>query len=94
MTLGGSAICWRCTKQDCVTLSTSEADYVALAKAPKRVIWLRAPVRDFDVNLDGPRVFHEDNHGAITWSTDGIRNAKHVSIRYNFAKEQSDKKVT
>lgn len=33
-------------------------------------------------------VLYEDNQGAITWTTTGVRNARHVTIRRNYVKEQ------
>ena len=47
---------------------------------------MRAILTDFDVKLDGPTRIFEDNQGAIPWSKDGIRQAKHVGIRFNFVK--------
>ena len=38
-----------------------------------------------------PTVIKEENHGTVTWGQEGVRHAKHVSIRYNFAKENVDK---
>lgn len=32
-------------------------------------------------------VLYEDNQGAITWTTTGVRNARHVTIRRNYVKE-------
>lgn len=33
---------------------------------------------------------HEDNQGAKAWGTEGVRNAKHVTIRTNYVKEAID----
>ena len=39
-TLGGTAISWASNLQKIVTLSTTEAEYVAATKARKETIWL------------------------------------------------------
>ncbi|GAA0162318.1 hypothetical protein LIER_18435 [Lithospermum erythrorhizon] len=39
-TLGGSVVSWRATLQSTVTLSTTEAEYMALTEAAKEGIWL------------------------------------------------------
>ena len=38
-TLGGGAISWRGKKQDCIALSTMEAEYVACCLATQEAIW-------------------------------------------------------
>ena len=37
----GACVCWFSRTQKCVTLSTSEADYVALGVAVKELLFLR-----------------------------------------------------
>ncbi|KAJ9557266.1 hypothetical protein OSB04_011880 [Centaurea solstitialis] len=39
--LGGGAICWASKKQTCITVSTMESEFVALAAAGKEAEWLR-----------------------------------------------------
>ncbi|KAL0448235.1 UNVERIFIED_CONTAM: Retrovirus-related Pol polyprotein from transposon TNT 1-94 [Sesamum latifolium] len=39
-TLGGGPICWKSTAQSIVALSTTEAEYMAIAEATKEVLWL------------------------------------------------------
>ncbi len=38
---GSAAITWRSCKQSCVSLSTTEAEYVALAEAAQEAVWLQ-----------------------------------------------------
>ena len=40
MFIGGSAVSWSLRKEELVTLSTTEAEYVAATDAAKEVIWL------------------------------------------------------
>ena len=39
-TIGGTAVSWMSRLQNCVSLSSTEADYVAIAEAGKEMIWL------------------------------------------------------
>ena len=39
-TMGGTAVSWMSRLQKCVSLSSTEAEYVAIAKAQKKMIWL------------------------------------------------------
>uniref|UniRef100_A0A3Q7H623 Reverse transcriptase Ty1/copia-type domain-containing protein n=1 Tax=Solanum lycopersicum TaxID=4081 RepID=A0A3Q7H623_SOLLC len=47
-TLGGSVVSWKATFQPTVTLSTTEAEYMALTEAAKEGIWLKGLVSDLD----------------------------------------------
>jgi len=46
-TLVGSVVSWKATLQPTVTLSTTEAEYMALTEATKEGIWLKGLVSDF-----------------------------------------------
>ncbi|RVW85457.1 Retrovirus-related Pol polyprotein from transposon TNT 1-94 [Vitis vinifera] len=47
-TLGGTAISWASNLQKIVTLSTTEAEYVAATEAGKEMIWLRGFLDELD----------------------------------------------
>ena len=44
--LTGAAISWRSKKQACVTLSSEEAEYIALASAAQEAVWVRQLLTD------------------------------------------------
>ena len=88
----GVSVYWRSAKQSCVSLSTSEAAFVALTETCKQVIWMQQLLQNFDITLTAAIIFYEDSSGAIIWGTEGVRNAKHVSIRVNYVKEQVKEK--
>ena len=46
-TVGGTAISWKATLQHSIALSTTEAEYMALAEVVKEAIWLRRFFGDF-----------------------------------------------
>ncbi len=45
--LSGGAVSWKSRRQDCVSLSTSEAEYVAASQCGQEVVYLREILRDF-----------------------------------------------
>ena len=63
---GGACVCWFSRTQKCVTLSTSEAEYVALGDAVKELLFLRQVWR-FMLPGKGMPCFpiFEDNQGAV-----------------------------
>jgi hypothetical protein len=87
----GGAVSWTSKKQELVTLSMTEAEYVATTHATKEAIWLRRlfgeifPPTESDINK--PTHVHLDSKSAITLATrSGQYHArtKHIDIRYHF----------
>ena len=71
---GGASVCWFSRTQNCVTLSTSEAEYVALGDAVKELLFLRQIWRFMLPSKVIPcfPVFG-DNQGAVQLAEDHIR---------------------
>ncbi|MCO5588628.1 hypothetical protein L7F22_042585 [Adiantum nelumboides] len=63
-TFAGSAISWSSVLQDCTSISTTEAEYVALSEACKEAIWLACLVKDLGLEQCLP-VLHCDSQSAI-----------------------------
>ena len=83
----GACVCWSSRTQKCVTLSTSEAEYVALGDAVKELLLLRQVWRFMILGKGMPcfPVF-EDNQGALQPSKNPVSNSnsKHVDARHHF----------
>jgi hypothetical protein len=91
--LDGGAVSWGSKKQELVTLSTTEAEYVAATHAAKEAIWLRRFVSEVFRPLVKPTVLHCDNQSAIALAQSGAFHArtKHIDIRYHFIRFSVDK---
>ena len=63
--MAGGPISWLSKKQAVVTLSTAEAEYVALSTAAQEAVWLRQLLKVFKVPLEQPTLIKEDNQGAM-----------------------------
>ncbi len=61
MSLNGGAIFWRSSRQGGVTLSTSEAEFVAASQAGQEVVYLRVLLRGFGYTQKKPTEIWEDN---------------------------------
>ena len=55
-TIGGTAVSWMSTLQKCVSLSSTNAEYVAIAEAGKQMIWLADYLEEL-----GKKVKREDS---------------------------------
>jgi hypothetical protein len=82
----GSAVSWSSKKQELVTLSTAEAEYVAATHAAKEAVWLRCLIEETFSPLKEPTVLYGDNQSAIALAHGGQYHArmKHIDIRYHF----------
>ena len=96
---GGASVPWFSKTQKCVTLSTSEAEYVALGDAVKELLFLRQIWRFMLPSKVMPcfPVF-EDNQGAVQLAQNPVTssNSKHIDVRHHFLREhvrQRDVKV-
>ena len=82
-------VCWRSKAQRGVTLSSSEAEYVAISEAVKEIKFLYFLLRDLGIQVDLPIVVKTDNIGALFMSQNsstGVRS-RHVDTRYHFIRE-------
>ena len=85
----GGAVNWLSNKQPIVTLSTAEAEYVALSTATQEAVWLRKLLKDFGEAQDQATMVMEDNQGAICIAKNPAEHlrTKHIDIRYHYIRE-------
>ena len=84
---GGASACWFSTTQKFVTLSTSEAEYVAFGDAVKDLLFLRQFWRSMLPSKVMPCFpFFEDNQGAVQLAQNPVTNSnsKHFDVRHRF----------
>ena len=87
--LMGVAISWRSKGQRSVTLSSSEAEYVALSEAAKEIKFVVQILQSMKIPVKIPVVVRVDNVGAIfmTENVTTSNRTRHVDIRYHFVRE-------
>jgi hypothetical protein len=93
--VGSGAVLWGSKKQPIVTLSSTEAEYVALTHAAKELIWLRSLINKLFPEHAGDTTLttlHCDNQGAIALSKDSVFHAhtKHIDVRFHFIQQTID----
>ena len=85
-----ACVCRFSRTQKCVTLSTSEAEYVDLSDAVKELLFL-SQVWRFMIPGKGMPCFpvFEENHGALQLSKNPVSNSnsKHIDVRHHFLRE-------
>ena len=75
--LGRSLVSWSSKKQNCISLSTAEAEYVAAASACTQLLWMRQTLKEYGVNCDKVPLLC-DNENAIKIAYNPVPRA-HVS---------------
>ena len=87
--MSGALISWFSKKQPIVTLSTAEAEYVALSTATQEAVWIRKLLHDFGVSQSQATTIMEDNQGAICLARNPVTHSrsKHIDVRYHYIRE-------
>ncbi|GFW61801.1 retrovirus-related Pol polyprotein from transposon TNT 1-94 [Trichonephila clavipes] len=80
-------ISWGTFKQKCISLSTTEAEFVTLTEAAKELIWLKDALENELLKLElKDCLLLCDNQAAISFSNSPFENhnTKHIHVRYLF----------
>jgi hypothetical protein len=82
-------ICWRSKSQKGVTLSSTEAEYVAISEANKELKFIYYLLIDLHIKVNLPIVVKTDNIGAIFMSENALIGfrTRHVDTRYQLVRE-------
>jgi hypothetical protein len=97
-TIGGCAVSWKTTLQSTVALSTTEAEYMAVAEACKEATWLRGLYSEL-CGVSSCITIHCDSQSAICLTKDSMfhERTKHIDVRFHFIRDvvaKGDVKVT
>ena len=86
--LDGKLIIWQSKKQTCVSLSTSEAEYIVVASCTSQIIWIQSQLRDYGISLKKISLYCE-SESAIRIFHNPIQHSKpkHIALRYHFIKD-------
>ncbi|KAM1196330.1 hypothetical protein ACFX2J_022715 [Malus domestica] len=86
-TLNGGAVSWKSKKQDVITDSTTEAEYVAAAEAGKEAYWMKKFITELGVvpTITSPVTLYCDNSGAIAQAKEprAYQKNKHFDRHFN-----------
>ena len=87
---GGACVCWFLRTQKCVTLSTTEAEYVALAGTIKKAMFLRYMWSFISPGFGTMCItVFEGNEGAKNLAQNPVctSKSKHIDVRHHFLRE-------
>ena len=90
----GAAVHWSSSKQTGITLSSTEAELVALCQAVRDAIGLRNLMSDLGSPDTEPTVIYEDNTAAQAIASDDFqisKKTKHIDVQYGFVGQEQRK---
>ncbi|KAK6161170.1 hypothetical protein DH2020_004551 [Rehmannia glutinosa] len=86
--LGDCLVSWFSMKQNCVSLSTAEAEYISAAFCCTQLLWMKQTLADYKCSFENVPMFC-DNISAINIAQNPVHHnrTKHIEIRYHFLRD-------
>jgi hypothetical protein len=87
-----SLVSWSSKKQNCVALSTAEAEYIAAGACCAQLLWMKQTLRDFGCEFNKIPLLC-DNESAIKLANNPVQHSrtKHIDIRHHFLRDHEAK---
>ena len=87
--LSGAAISWSSKKQATISLSSTEAEYIAAARAAQEATWIHTFLSEIGHPLKKPITLFVDNQSAIKLIQNPVAHdrTKHIDIKYHFIRD-------
>jgi hypothetical protein len=84
--INGGIVTWMSRKQTSITLSSTEAEYIALSEAARKIVWLWHLLGELGYIQISPMVLLGDNDGSIALAKNpGFhKQMKHIELRWHW----------
>ncbi|GKC64324.1 retrovirus-related pol polyprotein from transposon TNT 1-94 [Tanacetum coccineum] len=81
-------------KQRSTTISTTEAEYIAMYGCCAQILWMRSQLKDYGFDFNKIPLYC-DNKSAIALCCNNVQHSrsKHIDIRHHFIREQVENRV-
>ena len=92
--VGANLVAWMSKKQNSVSLSTTETEYIATRSCCSQLLWMKKLLSDYGIAQD-TMVVYCDNSSAIDISKNPVQHSKtkHIEIRYHFIRDIIERKI-
>jgi len=93
--LDSSLVSWSSRKQSSVSLSTTEAEYVAATSCCSQIVWMIQTLRDYGLTFSERVPLFCDSTSAISVGKNPCLHSKteHIDVRFHFLRDQYEKGV-
>jgi hypothetical protein len=87
--IGKCVVSWLSKKQSTVSLSSAEAEYMAISAATQEILWIRQLLNEITFIQNQPTLLYIDNQAAIAISENDTHHSrtKHIDIRHHFIRD-------
>eukprot|EP00961_Rhodomonas_salina_P043742 587710-Rhodomonas_salina.1 len=89
LSLNNGPVSWKSKRQDCVTLSSAEAEYVAVSMCTQEVVYVRALLDSFGKTQDCPTELWEENQRCIFMSENPshCKYSRHIDTHLYYVRD-------
>jgi hypothetical protein len=93
--LGNCLVSWLRKKQSSISLSITEAKYIAATSCCTQILWMKQTLQDIQIEYKKPILILCDNTSAIRISNNLVMHSKtkHIPIKYHFMREHVNDKI-
>ncbi|GJU85686.1 hypothetical protein Tco_1293232 [Tanacetum coccineum] len=92
--LGDKLVSWSSKKQTSTSISSTEAEYIAMSGCCAQILWMRSQLSDYGFAYNHIPLYY-DNKSAIALCYNNVQHyrSKHIDICHYFIREQVEKGV-
>nr|GEU57116.1 reverse transcriptase domain-containing protein [Tanacetum cinerariifolium] len=89
--LSDKLVSWSSKKQKSTTISSKEAEYIALSGCCAQILRMRSQLTDYGFQFNKISLYCDNKSAiALCWNNVQHSRAKHIDVRYHFIKEQME----
>ena len=90
--MGEKLVSWSSKKQLSTSISSTEAEYIAMSSCCAQIMWMRSQLTDYGYDFTKIPMYC-DNKSAIALSCNNVQHSrsKHIDIRHHIIMEQVEK---
>lgn len=88
ITMGGSILSWCSERQDSVSRSTTESEYIASSEAVRELVWLKRLLMELIGPFEPSLMMDNASAVKLVKNPEQHKRTKHIEVRYHFIREK------